>query len=584
MPPSLIERSQPHQIPIEQALHLAIQHHQAGRLQEAEQIYRAILAVQPRHALANHNIGVLASQVGNLDAAEYHIRIAVDIIPNNTQFLSNLGEIFSRVKKLDDADIVLRKALEIDPKNTDALVNIGSNLSKQERLKSAEQALREALEIKPDHVGALMNLGAVLNKQERLEEAEIILRKALEIKPDHVDALVNLGVTLNTQKRLEEVEIILRKALEIKPDHVDALVNLGVTLNKQERLEEAETILRKALEIKPDHVAALVILGITLFEQNHIKNSKIALIKALRIDRENPDAHITIANCYHSEKSYFKAARHYIKGNAILAKNEPYNSTEWNDRICFEFDQFEKFVDLGMPFGPKDIMPVFIVGMPRSGTSLLEQILDSHSMVRGAGELPHIKIIADNLRLQPTLDADYLRALSEGHLQKLRTLADGKVFVTDKRPQNFLHIGLISALFPGARIIYCKRDARDNCLSIFRLRFNRANSYAHNLHDLGVYYRTHERIMRHWQGKVENPILTVNYEDVIGDIDEQVRHVLEFLELPYESSCLNFHNNPRKVMTPSRFQVKQALYSSSIDKWKSYSKYLGPLFSALDNN
>jgi tetratricopeptide (TPR) repeat protein len=566
-------------------LHLGYALKLLERNAEAAKSFRAAALLAPRDPSPCINLAAVLIDLRQFSEAIPAAQAAVALAPTSPEAQHNLGLAYLEQGTAEAALAPLEAAVRLQPHFPEAWMHLGRARADLGRLEDAATAYLECLRQDPSHTGAAVNLANVWLRRGLSDEAIDLYRQVTVRHPERWEARLSLASALAGEYRTEEALTLLEGVTPPEHHRHTVLLQRIAFLIQGGRRDDAQTLLagvrqqdlaywsaRFALDEDPDvraetaaHVAAW------WREEGH----------ALFEDRVR--AAFLLADHHHRQGLYGEAFDYFAAGHALLRQAEPYNAEVWEQEMEEEFAQFEALQNLGAPFGPDERMPVFIVGMPRSGTSMLEQILDSHSMVHGAGELPDIPRMAARLRLQG-LDAGHLGTLAAEHLQRLRGLAPGSPLVTDKMPHNFQHLGLISTLFPGARIVYCKRNARDNCLSIFQQRFVDRHAYAHDLRELGSHYRAHEHIIRRWQERIPNLTLTVHYEEMVGDLEGQVRRLLEFLDLPYEPACLDFHENPRKVRTASRAQVTQPLYSSSVARWKPYAEYLTPLFAALEND
>ena len=566
-------------------LHLGFALKRLDRNTEAAKCFRVAAMLAPKDPSPCINLAAVLIDLRQFPEAIQAAQAAVALAPASPEAQHNLGLAYLEQGAAEAALAPLEGAVRLLPQFPEAWMHLGRARADLGRLEDAANAYLECLRQDPNHTGAAVNLANVWLRRGLSDEAIDLYRQVTVRHPERWEARLSLASALAGEDRTDEALALLEGI--IPPErhrHAVLLQRVGFLIQAGRR-EDARTLLAGVRQQDLAYWSARFALD----EEPDVRADAAAHVATLwREERAAPfedrvRAAFLLADYYHQQGLHGESFEHYAAGHALLRQAEPYNAEVWEQEMDEEFAQFEILQRLGAPFGPDERMPVFIIGMPRSGTSMLEQILDSHSMVHGAGELPDIPRMAARLRLQQ-LDAGHLHTLAAEHLQRLRGLAPASRLVTDKMPHNFQHLGLISALFPGARIIYCKRDARDNCLSIFQQRFVGRHAYAHDLRELGSHYRAHERIVRRWQERVPNLILTVNYEDMVGDLEGQVRRLLEFLDLPYESACLNFHENPRKVRTASREQVTQPLYSSSVARWKPYAEHLTPLFAALEND
>ncbi len=396
--------------------------------------------------------------------------------------------------------------------------------------------------------------------------------------------------------RAEEALAAAREALALDPESANACSVIGMALLDQGRIEEAQEMLRRALELNPADVNTwFQQAGARRFGEDDLE--QIRQLEALIEAGGHPDEqrsylHFAVAKMYNDCRRYDDAFRHYQAGNELAQRTHPHGHDE-AEAYCARSEQvfdgayFERVSGLGVDT-PR---PLFIVGMPRSGTTLVEQILASHPRVAGGGELDAIPRVVRRLaaELAPPpypaclegIGADRIQRAAAEYLGVLDEVSSEAERVTDKLPGNYLHLGLIATLLPGARVVHCRRDPRDTCLSNYFQRFAEGHHYSYDLAALGRQYRLYERLMAHWRAVLPLPILEVEYEALVGDLEAGVRRLLKFAGLPFDERCLRFWETERTVSTASHWQVRQRVYRGSVGRWRRYARHLGPLLEAL---
>jgi tetratricopeptide (TPR) repeat protein len=680
-------------ITIQQALVLALQHHQAGRSQEAEKLYRQILAERPDHAEALHLLGVLALQSGRFDAAVELIRRALALSPNLPEAHNNLGNALKDKGQLDEAIASFRRAIALRPNYPEAHGNLGNALTGKGQFDDAIVAYRQAIALNPKLLEAHNNLGMVLKNRGRLDEAIAACRqaialnpnlpephrnlgdalkdaghldeaiaafsKAIELRPNWAMPLLGLGQLFREQGRLKEALFAFQQAVQCDPDNSDAHNYLAMALADLQRFDEAAKALnraaalapdsalthevrglilsrsgkgteavdsfRRALEIAPDSTACWINLAQTLRQIGRFAESADCFrqIQALRpgaaqayilmagmgvtadaaemarltasVDdpqmpvRDRAALGFVLGKMLDEADRFDEAFARYARANSLVlqmrhAAGERYDSDLFARRVddsitMFTPDFFTRTRDWGEPSD----LPVFIVGMPRSGTSLVEQIASSHPDVFGAGELRDISNIAASLGVTQ-YHAGPIRDAARKQLDRLRVQGGSALRVIDKMPANVEHLGLIAALFPSARIILCRRDPRDTCLSCFFQQFSTGNLFSFDLTQCGRHHVHTDRLIAHWLKALPLPMLQMRYEDLVADLEGESRRLMSFLGLPWNPACLDFHRTERTVQTSSAWQVRQPIYTRSVGRWRNYQRHLGPLFEALGSN
>ncbi|MBF0359304.1 MAG: tetratricopeptide repeat protein, partial [Magnetococcales bacterium] len=471
--------------------------------------------------------------------------------------------------------------------------NLGDALHKQGKLDSAVASYQKSITLNPNFADAHRNLGVVLKEQGKLAAAVESYKKAITIDPNFTDAYYNLGSSFKAQGKLPEAVESYQKAITLKPDYAEAFNNLGCTLIEQGELKDAASNLKKAVAIKPDYAEAYYNYSAA---KKFVDISEIELMQTVlskTTDLENKEfLNFAIGKALVDIKQYSEAFNYFIAGNRIKRAKIEFNSADEAKNFAkikkaFNSSLFESNTDSGC----KDKTPIFILGMVRSGSTLIEQILSSHGDVYGGGELAFIEqCLLEITKLKQaesisdivsSLTADDLRRMGNQYIERVRNLEPSSKFITDKMPGNFLYIGLIKLILPNAKIIHSVRSAEDTCLSIFRTRFSGVHNYAYELTELGEYYRLYFDIMTHWQELFSEDIYNINYEELIKNQEGESRKLLDFCGLEWDDRCLNFHKSARGVKTASSYQVRQPLYSSSVDGWRRFKNQLQPLTKAL---
>ncbi|MCP5002397.1 MAG: tetratricopeptide repeat protein [Planctomycetes bacterium] len=547
---------------ITEALQTALCYHRAGKYRESESMYQHILRRNPDHPETLNLLAVMYHQVGNNAKAVELLKKAIMLSPQNPSFYSNLG-------------VVL---------NADG------------RWKEAIRAYERALHLIPDYAEAWNNMGAVFKDHGQFDAALASFQKALHFNPDYTKALVNLGCVLKELNQPDDAIACFEKALKISPDFPEACYYLGDILKDLGKFEPAMENFRKSLVLKPDYAQAHFMIAhikhYTYYDDDMRKMEKLVGTPGVNEERK-AYLFFALGKAFENIHNYDKAFDYYSKGNRVKRASYAYSISEDKEfikKLISAFDReffvtYSKQVDY-------ETGPIFIVGMPRSGTTLIEQILSCHKQVSAADELSDLRhiLLETNPKLTVDIFPDQLKKLDRNDMDRFRSQyrininkykVDGELYVTDKMPSNFLYIGMIKALFPGAKIIHCKRDPVDTCLSCYKTYFLGIQKFAYDLDELGKYYLLYEKLMSHWHHVLPGYLLDVQYEDLINDQKTQTRRLLDFCGLPWNDSCLSFHKSERTVKTASFAQVRKPLYTGSVQFWKHYTKHLGQLLTAL---
>jgi len=464
------------------------------------------------------------------------------------------------------------------------------------RFEQAGEGYGKVLQLDPDHFEALLNLGLIFNQFANHNDAMKIFHRAVALKPRHADAHYNLGNSLLASGDHEAAVPCFEKAIELNPQLVRAHFDLGFVLSESGRLEGAADAFRKVISLQPDIAEAhRHLAGISTHDDydDDIKAMEALYSSPGITEPQRLGFAFGLAKAFEDIGEYQKAFIHLAEGNRLRRKNYAYSTTEqagYFDRIksTFSASLFRTLEGSGH----QEAKPVFIVGMPRSGSTLVEQILASHPDVFGAGELT---ILSQTLRAAfgsvaeegyadgiHRADRERFAEIGRIYMEGLRNHSPQARFITDKMPQNFLHIGMIKLALPNARVIHCKRVPEDNCLSIFKTYFpGNVHEYSCDLTELGQYYRLYEDLMGHWHRVLPGFIYDLQYEQLINDQDGQSRALIAHCDLDWDDACLEFHKTKRAVKTASLSQIRNPIYRSSVELWRRYETELSPLIEAL---
>ncbi|HTU93620.1 MAG TPA: sulfotransferase [Gemmataceae bacterium] len=543
---------------------------------------------------------------GDLPGAEKACLQLLQAQPWHVQALQILGVICGRLGRHEEAITYLGRAIRIDPSNSDLYSNLGVAFARAGRLEEAMAQFRQTLRRRPDHPVALVNLGAALASRGCFAEAIDHYRQLLQVNPGCAATHNNLGHALRKEGQLQEADEHFCEAVRLQPDYATAYSNRAGLLLQLGRWEETINCCHESLRLEPDRVMAYIYLaqlaaeGLYQFTGEQVRHME-SLVTAHDSGRvldggrrlSNDDAsgfHFIVAGLCDRKGEYDRAFCHYRRANELKAQvfrqeNRPFNRERHRRNIHDIIATFDRgFFERVRSFGLATEVPVFVVGMPRTGSTLVEQILSSHPQVVAAGERKELGEILTSRAPYPAhmsrLDSFTSRGLAEEYLRRLSRLGPEAVRIIDKTPDNYLHLGSICALFPKARIIHCRRDVMDVCLSCYFRYFSDVN-YSTSLEDLGFYYRQYERLMRHWREVLPIPVYEVEYEELVRDPERISRGLIAFCGLDWSECCLAFHENRRPVQTASLVQVRRPLYASSIARWKRYESHLSSLRQAL---
>lgn len=693
-----VSMPRPQSLSIEQALALASQHQETGRLAEAENILKKILQAQPGHPYALHTLGIVAHMAGK---TELGAELLGQAIKNNSKvalFYTNRAEMLRLLKRLDESVVHGKKAVALDPKMVSAHSNLGIAYYDQGEFDKAEKCQKTALKLNPDFPPALNNMGSILREREDRDGAMKYYRRAAQVNPNNVESLNNLGTTMTESDRPDEALKILDQALaknpryaeahcnrgfayialekyaealpcfetalKIRPEYAEAYQGISRVFKEVYELDKAETFALKGIEIDPELAEGHTGLGSIYLAQGHPDKALACFEKALELEPELPSARMGMGNIY-LEEGRFKEAEEIFggiidnkkerigalfslaqtkkvkPGDKVIAmvEDEAKNIGSLSEsksiyvhfalgkihddlgdtdrafphfiegcrikRSQIEYDPAEKdayFNDIKNIFsksfikdhkghGDPSNVPVFVLGMPRSGTTLTEQIIASHPDVFGAGELFDLINLAQRTEKldDPQFPANMKdltpqRMAEMGHkyAQGLQARKPGARKVTDKMPINFVHVGLIHLILPNAKIVHVNRNPLDTCISCFTRLFAHNQNQTYDLKELGRFYRGYHHLMKYWRTTLpKGAFYDVQYEALVDDTETEAKRLIDYCGLEWNESCLAFHKNKRNIRTASLTQVRQPIYKTSVARWKKYEKYVGPLIEGL---
>ena len=554
----------------------------------------------------------------HLSEAEHQCRTLLVTHPGAGMLWKILSVALMRQGK--DAQSALRRTTELLPRDAEAHGNLGCALHDRGEWTEAVTSLRRSLALNPHSVEMLNALGNVLRDLGERRESFAVFARAVEIGPGNAQSHCNLGHALLELHRTGEAADSYRRALALDPSLALAHLSLATALRVQGRAVDAQASCETALSLEPTSVEALSLLGELHADMGDFAQSETLFQRAIAIDPNFPFAFYALAahrKMTHDDSSWLRGAlalmekklplRHEINlryalgkyfddvkeydtafGNYHLANelSKRYGSTYDGSKLTARMDHIierfgAEFMNRHQDGGASSEVPVFVIGMPRSGTSLTEQILASHPAVFGAGELTFWSAAFAGLEkvgFEGLADPGVIRGMAHDYAARLTEMSGGAQRVVDKLPDNFLHAGLIHAAFPRARIIHMQRNPIDTCLSIYFQNFFNMGPYADDLDNLAHYYREYRRVVAHWRTVLPaTTLLEVPYEGLVADQEGWTRKMLDFLGLPWDPKCLEFHETKRMVATSSKWQVRQKIHAASAGRWKNYQKFLGPL-------
>ena len=564
-----------------------------GRYDEALERYGKALELRPRYAEAFNNRGNTLLHLERFDEAIRNYREALSVMPDHAVAHNNLGNALQATGKVHDAISSFHEALRFRPDYADALNNLGNALLAIGNLEDAAQTFARALQLQPSFGQALVGYGKALNLMGFHRQAVAALERGIRLRPDEARWHNELGNALSDLGRLDEAMASYRRAIELEPELARAHSNLGNALGAAGRRDEAIASYEQALRVQPGLCETHYILAsVKDFSPDDLRIPELLDMVESDLESESDRCFLSFAlgKAYEDVGDVEQACAFYQRGNRLRKKALGYDISWDRERFAHIRSLFEaaRSVRTGTETNTCDTAPrpVFIVGMPRSGTSLVEQILASHTNVHGAGELRFAARIMSPV-LQGFSDAPgtaisetLFSAVRDEYLDEIRHIAGSVPVVTDKMPDNFLWCGFLLEAMPEARIVHVRRDPVATCWSLYKRRFQHFD-YSYDLEDLGLYYGMYEALMRFWHEALPGRIYDLEYETLTEHQERETRKLLEYCDLPWEDTCLEFHKTQRPVQTVSGNQVRKKMYTGSSEAWRAFEVCLEPLLQTL---
>lgn len=494
--------------------------------------------------------------------------------------------------RLKLAEETYKKVIKKDKDNIDALRLLGLLAFKTKDYDISERLFMRVLEIDPTFSLAWDNLAKLFRVQNKLSKSIPAFENLIKLDPYNFEALVSLGTIYIKLSKYHQGINLYEKSLTIKPENPRVYLSLGHALKTIGQREKSEIAYHNAIKFYPfsgEAYWSLANLKTYKFSKKEISNMKLAINKNIH-PNEQIQMHFALAKALESNNQFEDSFNHYKEGNWLQRKQIKYNSEEYklsiDDLITFfksNKDIFKSRANI------KNDDPIFILGLPRSGSTLIEQILSSHSLIDGTQELPNIMAISRDIKLiDPNngypnnlmdIDTSSFNDFGQKYIDETRWARSSKPFFIDKMPNNFVHIGLIKLILPNAKIIDARRNPMDACFSCFKQYFAKGQHFTYDLDDIARYYKDYLRLMDFWNELFPREIFTINYEDIINNPNKKIRELLNFCNVEFENSCLDFYKSKRPVKTASSEQVRQPMYKTGLDYWKNYRNNLDILIN-----
>lgn len=609
-----IERQQRHVTEARQALEKAVQldprqasahnnlgilHFEKREFKKAVECYKKAVEANPRFAEAYNNLANASRYVGDHDKALGYYHKALQFREVYPEAYNNLGTLLRDQGKAPEAEHAYRKAMMQNPKYIDAYNNLANLLYANNRDQDALRVLSDALRVDENHPVTLTITARVQTRRGNYPAAEEAARRALQANPKHAEAMVALGQLFHETDRYDEAVKLLEQAIEIAPNSPEARNFYGVALKSVGRLEDGKQQILKALELNSNNYGAYANLNdLVDFKEEPELVEKMEAIFAAAKNHEDPRLmalHFGFAKALEDIGQHERALDHYMKGTkmkrALLNYNEQETFKFFKDiRETFNADVFKNRPYRGLP---NDKL-IFIIGMPRSGSTLCEQILSSHPDVHGAGEVKYLARAMGQMRdrfpsmarypqMFKEMEAFHFETIGRSYMKQILPGAGGAKKITDKLLTNYFFVGLLNIIFPNAKFVHTMRNPVDTCLSAYTKLFKDDMPHSYDFGELGRYYLQYKEIMEHWHKVLpEGTIMDVQYENAVADTEGYARRLIDFVGLEWDPACVEFYKSTRPVKTASVAQVRKPVYTASVERWRKYGPGLQPLLDSLN--
>ena len=597
---------------------------QQNKIPESIAVLEALLARVPDFAHARVDLARAYRRDGRAAQAREEVRRVLAAIPRHPHAWLAYGDVLVDLEQYADARVAFERAGFADPKR--ALIEAATAALVADDRKTSEQIFRKILQEDASHVAALCGLAALSLAADRAVDAERLLRHALDQSAHLPLAWRGLGQALLTLGRLDEAQEAARRLVKIEPENPQSWIIIAAVATRLMRQEEALEAYEQAARLKPEEARLRMSIGHIYKTLGRRSESEAAYKAVLAMDPSLAEAYWSLADlknyafsdpeiaamlelmgndkiarsqtaqlnfalgkAFEQSRRYAESFEFYARGNALRRVDAPFDVEHFERRAARIRAFFDEAFFAGRArSGDPSTAPIFIVGLPRSGSTLVEQILASHSLVEGTMELPNIinithqfdDMAADRDGYPETVGSapiGILAALGSRYLEETAPLRTGRKHFTDKLPNNFSHVGLIHAILPHATVIDARRHPMDCCFSTFKQHFAEGQTFSYDLRDLGRYYRCYLSLMDHWDAVLPGKVLHIQYEDLVRDPETHIRRLLDACGLPFEEACLAFHRTRRSVRTASAEQVRQPIYTSAVRRWRRYASFLPEL-------
>jgi tetratricopeptide (TPR) repeat protein len=565
-----------------------------GKGDEAIGCYKRVIELTPDNPAAHRDLAMAYKTLGRREEAEKALDESFELDPERRELV--MAAQHQQDGEFGKAEAICRNILRRDPRNVNATRMLGTLARDLGKPRLAARMFRNAVNLAPDFFGARMDLAKALIEIEELDDCEGVLQEAIRQKPELPHPYSLLGNLYTKQGRFEEAVEVYKVALDKQPNHGPSLAAMGHALKTIGRQEESIDTYRDCITRHPEFGEAYWALA--NLKTFRFSEDEVATMEKYVDDEKLPDEtrvnfNYSLGKSYEDQGDYDQAFARYDKGNQLRRPHENYDPVQTemvHDQIIETITP--EFLEANREHGCPAPDPIFIVGLPRSGSTLIEQILASHSHVDGTLELPDLPRIIKAINEQRPQGEGYPQALrhygpelaklGEQYLEWTERHRKGAPRFTDKMPNNFASIGLIAAILPNAKVVNARRHPLDSCMGCYKQLFYKGQSFTYDLVELGEYYLEYQRMMDYWHDLVPHMVLDVQYEEMVSDQENQTRRLVEHCDLPWEDGVLRFYETDRAVITASSEQVRQPIYSRSVNSWRRFEKHLEPLIEVLE--
>jgi tetratricopeptide (TPR) repeat protein len=565
-----------------------------GKGDDAIACYKRVIELTPDNPAAHRDLAMAFKTLGRSDDAERALDESFELDPERKELVLALEH--QRAGEFGKAEIICRDILRRDPRNVNATRMLGTLARDLGKSRLAARMLRNAVKLAPDFFGARLDLARALIEIDELDECEELLKNTIRMQPDMPATFSVLGNLYSKRGQFEEAVKIYEEAIRLQPNHGPSLAAMGHALKTIGQQERSIDTYRNCITRHPEFGEAywaLANLKTFRFNDDEIETMERHINDEKLSDETRVNFNYALGKAHEDRENYDRAFACYHKGNELRRPHENYDPVQTeavHDQIIETITP--ELLESNSGFGDPDPAPLFIVGLPRSGSTLIEQILASHSQVDGTHELPDLPRIIRAINEQRPQGDGYpqglkhygeeLKELGQQYLEWTKRYRKDAPYFTDKMPNNFASIGLIALILPNARVVNARRHPLDSCMGCYKQLFYKGQSFTYDLVELGEYYLEYQRMMDHWHQVVPHMVLDIQYEDMVADQENQTRQLIEHCGLPWEDGVLRFYETDRAVITASSEQVRQPIYSKSVNSWRRFEDHLEPLIEVLE--